>query len=154
MRRSPTTDRKREADDGCDEAAGAPQAKAHKAGEDGDVSPELAMRGKRVLVFDSREPGEPSQYLVVVDSAPVLLRERLYHNMKDGKCSYKRVYFSDGVEGMDVLLKEGDVEGDDDEQLVEEVQLWVDNVVCLPANEFEAPLEGKIDFVVSLADIS
>ena len=103
------------------------------------------INGKYMLLVEATEPGEPLAYRFNLNGAPDCLKRQL---ATAGKHAFEHVYLSDGADGADGLVAEGDDE-DDDSQTISDYFL----AKSIPDNKFVVPFNGSIDFLVHLASV-
>lgn len=94
--------------------------------------------GKRMLVFDAREPGLKKYLVTITEATPEDMRQQLLL-----KNEFNDIYFGDGPDGLDELV------GDDAEE--DDVIEWFDSVLT-PENEMAFPCVVPIEYFVSIME--
>ena len=108
------------------------------------------INGKVVMLIDAREGSEVQTVAFEINNeVPLRTRRRLRSNLSAGTNTYENIYFTDGPEGLGLLVDPDDeAHAEADADNLEE---FFDLVLSRPAMRVE-PIGRRIDFIISLVD--
>jgi hypothetical protein len=101
--------------------------------------------GKKILVVDCREAGEPMTHvLTVTNETPSHMRRQLLKDIN----KFEFVYFADGAESLQGLVDE---ESEIADERADEVADWLESMMD-GSNKADFPLAVPVDYYISIIE--